>query len=253
MNAAGLLPPSLHLASAVFLVALSALLVAVHGALLFAAAGRSELPARARLWGPALATAFLALWLGVAITVGDGANFPLPASARLPLSLAVGFGTMLLALGCLRGSATLRGLNAAMPPQWLVRVQTYRVAGLIFLFPFLAYGVIPASFALPAAVGDTVVGLLAPAVASALASGRPGAQRWAVAWNLFGILDLVVAPSAALLSHAQIISIYPLTVVALFLGPPLGILTHVLSLRNLGVRSAGAPSRGPSALTPLAT
>jgi len=114
------------------------------------------------------------------------------------------------------------------------------VVGLIFLFPFLAYGVLPASFALPAAVGNTLVGLLALPVASALAAGRPSAQRWAVAWNVFGILVTVVAPSAALLPHAQIISIYPLTVVALFLGPPLAVLTHVLSLRNLAV----ARSRG---------
>src|SRR5262249_43692967 len=95
-------------------------------------------------------------------------------------------------------------------------------------------------FALPAAVGNTLVGLLALPVASALAAGRPSAQRWAVAWNVFGILVTVVAPSAALLSHAQIISIYPLTLVALFLGPPLAVLTHVLSLRNLAV----ARSRG---------
>jgi len=114
--AQALLPPAIHLASAVFLLALSALLVAAHGALLFAAAGRSELPARARLWGPALATAFLALWLGVSITVGDGANFPLPASAQLPVRLAVGFGTMLLALGCLRGSATLRASTPRCRP-----------------------------------------------------------------------------------------------------------------------------------------
>jgi hypothetical protein len=66
-----------------------------------------------------------------------------------------------------------------------------------------------------------------------------------VAWNLFGILDLIVAPVAAVLSHAPVLSLYPMALVPLFVGPPLGILTHVLSLRNLAVnRAALAPAAG---------
>jgi hypothetical protein len=58
-------------------------------------------------------------------------------------------------------------------------------------------------------------------------------------WNLFGILDLVVAPATALVFQARVLNIYPLALVPLFLAPPLGILTHVLSLRNLaGTRPA---------------
>ncbi len=124
-------------------------------------------------------------------------------------------------------------LNEAMPPSWLIGVQTYRVAGLLFLYPFLYYRVIPASFALPAAIGDFLTGLLAPAVAWAVARRRPGAFVWAVAWNIFGLVDLIVAPTAAFLSHARVITIYPLALVPLFIGPPLGILTHVFSMRNL--------------------
>ena len=68
-----------------------------------------------------------------------------------------------------------------------------------------------------------------------VARNRPNAFKWAVAWNLFGTLDLIVAPATALYFEARVLSIYPLNLVPLFLGPPIGILTHVYSLRNLAV------------------
>jgi hypothetical protein len=60
------------------------------------------------------------------------------------------------------------------------------------------------------------------------------------AWNIFGLLDLIVAPAAAVLSQAQMIGLYPLSLVPLFIGPPLGILTHVYSLRNLAMLPSSA-------------
>jgi hypothetical protein len=117
------------------------------------------------------------------------------------------------------------------------------MAGFLFLFPFLAYGVLPAAFAVPAAVGDMITGALALPVGSAVARGRPHAAKWAVAWNLFGIADLIVAPASAIASHANVLGHFPLSLVPLFLGPPLGILVHVFSLRNLAANSHPAPSR----------
>lgn len=61
----------------------------------------------------------------------------------------------------------------------------------------------------------------------------PRRSAVAIAWNLFGLLDLLVAPTAALLSGSQILATYPLAIVDLFAGPPLGIITHIYSLRNL--------------------
>jgi hypothetical protein len=103
----------------------------------------------------------------------------------------------------------------------------------MFLYPFAFYGVLPAGFALPAAIGDFITGAAAPFVASALAQRRRGAVTLAVAWNLFGIADLIVAPASAMLSQAPVIQLWPLNLVPLFLGPPMGILVHILSLRNL--------------------
>src|SRR6266540_3466143 len=55
----------------------------------------------------------------------------------------------------------------------IIWLQTYRMAGLMFLFPFLYYGIVPAAFAIPAGLGDFVTGALAPLVALAVARQRP--------------------------------------------------------------------------------
>jgi hypothetical protein len=108
----------------------------------------------------------------------------------------------------------------------------------MFIWPFMVGGILPAGFALPAGIGDALTGLAAPFVAAAIAQRRPGAHRWAVAWNWFGIIDLIVAPVAAVLSGAQVAAILPLGLIPIFLGPPLGILTHIYSLRNLAINRA---------------
>jgi hypothetical protein len=94
---------------------------------------------------------------------------------------------------------------------------------------------VPARFAWPAGIGDALTEIFAPIVALMVARNRPNALNWAVAWNLFGTLDLIVAPATALFFQARVLNIYPLALVPLFLGPPLEILTHIYSLRNLAV------------------
>src|SRR5262249_21219502 len=148
-------------------------------------------------------------------------------------------------IAVLFASKAIREINAAMPTSWLIRAQMYRMGGLIFLYPFLYYGLIPAAFAVPAAVGDFLTGAFAPLVALAVPQGRSHATGWAPAWTLFGTLDLVVAPTAAVVSRAGMIGLYPLSLVALFIGPPLGILTHIYSLRNLAVNSSSAVASSP--------
>jgi hypothetical protein len=140
-------------------------------------------------------------------------------------------------------SKTMRVLNAATPPAWLIGLQFYRVAGVIFLWPFLAGGALPSLFALCAGIGDVLTGIAAPFVALAIARHRPGAHARAVFWNYFGILDLVVAVLTAVLSHSTNVARFPLVIVPLFLGPPLGILAHIYSLRNLALTRASTAPR----------
>lgn len=242
-----LMPPAIAAAGAGILFVLAAAVLATHTMLTARAATRADLTERARWLAPMLVAAVLGAWLAIALVIADGTHFPIvPRVLRFRVTLAVMFVPFVLGLALLFASRTMRAINTAMPTSWLVRVQSYRLAGFIFLFPFLAYAVVPGGFAWPAAVGDMATGALALVVGHALEHGRPGAGRWAIAWNLFGMLDLIVVPLAALHYGAQVIAVYPLAIVPLFLGPPLGMLTHVYSLRNLLTARRAPASLGAS-------
>jgi hypothetical protein len=79
-----------------------------------------------------------------------------------------------------------------VPQQWLVSVQLYRALGVIFLILY-ATGKLPGQFAWPAGVGDIAVGLLASVVGLAYARAPHKAGGLVAAWNVLGILDLIVA------------------------------------------------------------
>ncbi len=222
----------------VIIFAVAIFIVAAHTVIAAMAAPRASLSARTKSTIPLIIAAFLASWLALAIILGDGANFPVAPESRRSASGLVALIPFLVTVIALFASKSLRAINAAMPSAWLIAVQTYRVAGIMFVFPFLTYGLLPAGFGWPAGIGDAITGIFAPVVALMVARNRPNAFKLAVAWNLFGTLDLIVAPATALYFEARVLSIYPLNLVPLFLGPPIGILTHIYSLRNLAVTKA---------------
>ena len=185
------LPHVLAKGMAVFLFFIAVGLVVMHTLLIALASQRSSLDRSKGLTVTGLVAVFLISWLSVVITFGDRTNFPFERETlRLPLSLLVGFGPMFLGIAALFALGALRRVNAAMPTTWLIWAQLYRVAGFIFLYPYLYYCIVPASFAIPAAIGDFLTGATTPLVALAVARRRPRAVMWATAWNLFGILDL---------------------------------------------------------------
>jgi hypothetical protein len=237
-NAAG---TAFEKSTAFVIFALAIFMVAAHTGIAAIVAQRTSLSPKAKTIVPFVVAVFLASWLAIAILVGDGANFPIPLESRRAVSGLVALIPFLIAVIALFASKNLRAINTTTPNAWLIGIQTYRVAGIMFVYPFLTHGILPAAFAYPAGIGDALTGIFAPIVAVMVAQNRPHALKWAVAWNLFGTLDLIVAPATALLFQARVLNIYPLALVPLFLGPPLGILTHVLSLRNLAVTRPAAP------------
>ncbi|HSY70093.1 MAG TPA: hypothetical protein VK813_15690 [Edaphobacter sp.] len=141
------------------------------------------------------------------------------------------------------GWRPFRRLVEAVPQQWIVGLQLYRAEGVIFLV-LLAMGRLPREFAIPAGVGDVVVGLCAPLVATAVVRNWRHATTLLRVWNLLGILDLTVAVTMGLLTSPspihllavdrpnELISLYPLVMVPVFLVP-LAILLHLASLQKL--------------------
>ena len=241
------LPELLQRAMAFILVGIGIGLAVMHTLLVALAAQRSSLPPRKQVAAVASVGVYLTAWLALAITFGDPRNFPLDReNLRLPLTVVVGFGLMIVGIVSVFLVKSLRQINAVMPTPWLIWAQAYRVAGFMFLYPYLYYGIVPAGFAIPAAVGDFLAGIWTPLVALAVARRRPHAVMWATAWNVFGIVDLLTAPVAAFLSGAGVINLYPITLVPLFIGPPMGILAHVYSIRNLRVAASAVAPGGSS-------
>jgi hypothetical protein len=129
----------------------------------------------------------------------------------------------------------------AVPQPWIVGVQLYRALGVIFLILY-ATDKMPGLFAWPAGVGDVTVGLLAPVVALAYAGDARRNAGLVTAWNVLGILDLVVAITtgfitspSALFSYQppnELIAIFPLVLIPVYLVP-LSILLHLASLAKL--------------------
>lgn len=234
------LPLSLHRTTTFVIFALAVFMVAGHTAIAAIAAQRTALSLKTKIVIPFVIAVFLASWLAIATIVGDGSNFPLAPESRRPASGLVALIPFVIAVIALFASKSVRAINAATPKAWLIAIQTYRFAGIMFVFPFLTYGILPAGFGWPAGVGDALTGIFAPIVALMVTRNHPHAFKWAVAWNLFGTLDLIVAPATALFFQARVLNIYPLALVPLFLGPPIGILTHIYSLRNLAVAKSSA-------------
>jgi hypothetical protein len=158
------------------------------------AATRSGLPTATQRSVRIGTAIFLGGWLGAALLLA-----PAPVSLLgrdrfylsplIPLFTTAAFLIVFLALRL--WPALRRVLDAASLPA-MIGVQFYRTIGLLFII-LLGWGQLPAHFALPAGWGDIAIGVAAPLVALALARGVPGAVTLAVAWNVVGLLDLIVA------------------------------------------------------------
>jgi hypothetical protein len=142
----------------------------------------------------------LAVWLALVMLLGARGAFVRPPGTP-PLPIFIGVTAPIIAfLALFWMSRAFRDFVLAIDLRLATAIQAWRFAGFGFLALF-SYGVLPGTFAWPAGVGDMAIGLTAPWVALALIR-RPGfiGSKIFLAWNLFGILDLVVAVSSGALN-----------------------------------------------------
>jgi hypothetical protein len=137
----------------------------------------------------------------------------------------------------------LRRIVASVPSAWLVGVQFYRVLGVIFVVLYAGRH-LPGMFALPAGVGDTLVGILAPFAAASFARSPEASANRVRLWNLLGIADLVIAVTLGFLTSpsplqmfgfdhpSDLIAMFPLSLIPVY-AVPLSILLHFASLQKL--------------------
>jgi hypothetical protein len=142
-------------------------------------------------------------------------------------------------------SPTFRRIVAAVPQHWLIGIQAFRILGSVWLVRYFE-GQLPGLFALPAGIGDVATGLLAPFVAYAWYSGKPYARSAAIAWNLFGMADLVNAVVLGALTNGGAGGIvFPLVLIPVY-GVPRAFLIHSYSLIGLLRKTSEQPRRAES-------
>jgi hypothetical protein len=146
---------------------------------------------------------------------------------------------LLVLAACLLASPTLRRLLTNQKN--LILLNLWRLVGAVFLM-LMASGQMPALWALPAGIGDVLVGAAAPWIARDVET--PQGRRRAIVFNLLGMLDLVVAvglgimtsPGPAQVFHttptSEMATRFPLALVPTFLVP-LAWTLHVVSLWQL--------------------
>ncbi|MGL6208586.1 MAG: hypothetical protein ACRC14_02005 [Paracoccaceae bacterium] len=146
-------------------------------------------------------TLILVLWGAGIFTLAANGWFVQPAPT-LPLHLATAFGLPpLIFLAAHQTLPAVRAWVASLDLALIVLAQSWRVLGMVFLFLW-ALDELPGTFALPAGLGDTAVGIFAVFVGIKVLRQTHGWQtqtRWLIA---AGTLDFAVAFSTAVLSGA---------------------------------------------------
>jgi hypothetical protein len=187
----------------------------------------------------------LAAWFIAAFTAGAAGLLDRPG--RPPFELLVfvvlpigGFGTAYFA------SRRFRAFTATLKLTWLVGSHLWRLVGLGFVIGWYV-GALPAGFAIPEGLGDIIAALGALALARSLATGSTP-RSWLLAWNVFGLVDLVSAISLGVLysngplgflasgsvTTRPMVS-FPVSLIPTFFVP-LFILLHLLTFTRLTVR-----------------
>jgi hypothetical protein len=183
-------------------------------------------------WIIGSAVVFAAWLIGIVLLASSNVLPPQGVPVTLFVTLSVGY----LALA----SRTIRGIIANIPQHWLIGIQTFRVLGGAFLIRYFQ-GELPAIFAIPAGVGDVITGVLAPLVAYWWFVGKPYARTAAIAWNLFGMADLINAVAiGALTGGGGGGIVFPIILIPLY-GVPRAFLIHSYSLIGLLKRTARPP------------
>ena len=108
-------------------------------------------------------------------------------------------------------------------------------------------GEIPGFFAIPAGVGDVLTGIFAPLVAYSLYSGKSYGRDAAIAWNLFGMADLVDAVVIGVTTGGPGL-IFPLVLIPIY-AVPRAFLIHSYSLVGLLRKTSQQPSREKRSIT----
>jgi hypothetical protein len=117
----------------------------------------------------------------------------------------------------------------------LVAVHAWRIAGISFLWG-MSLGVLDPAFAIPAGVGDVLIGVTAIPFAIFLARGYSWSAYAIAIWTVLGIADLVNAVSLGIITNddfkTSTMSTFPWILIPT-LGVPSALVLHGITLYRL--------------------
>ena len=205
--------------------------------------GKPEIEADGRIARARRAT-ILAVVAWFAAAAAAGALGIVNEPGRPPLVLA-GFLTVPI-LGFLLAYATSRSFRAftdTIPLELLVGSHIWRFVGIGFVIGAIR-GALPAGFGYPEGIGDVIAAAGALALLPGIRKGTVS-RGWLLAWNIFGLLDLVSAVTVGLLFSQSAVGIlhtatsntvpmvtFPVSLIPTFFVP-LFMLVHALTFRRI--------------------
>jgi hypothetical protein len=117
----------------------------------------------------------------------------------------------------------------------LVAFQTYRILGIAFLWA-MTQGLLDPAFAIPAGVGDILIGVTAIPFAFFLWKGYSWSKYAVMVWSVLGIADLVNAITLGTITNADFTNSIMATVPWILVptvGVPLALALHGMVLYRL--------------------
>ena len=181
----------------------------------------------------------IAAWFALVLALGRNDFFVARSGAPPFALLTAATVPVVLFLVSVWFSPSIRDLALTADLKLATAVQAWRIGGYSFLI-LSAYNYLPGYFAWPAAVGDMFIGVTAPLLIRKMSDAGFTKSSTFVAWNLFGILDLVVALGLGALgaflsanpvevSPTTIMSRMPLVLIPTFFVPTFVVL-HLIAL-----------------------
>jgi len=181
-------------------------------------------------------------WVAAAISLSLQGFFEAQPSV-LNLNIAYSLLPVLIGAGLWFASRSFRETVRAVSPDRLIRIQSYRTLGFVYLVSWYC-GLLPGVFAIAAGVGDVLVAISAPFVASLVRRRGSLAGPVARLWNVFGLIDIVIGVTLGFLTSPSplqqlakeapniMITTFPMVLLPTIIVP-LSILCHIYSLSSV--------------------
>jgi hypothetical protein len=148
---------------------------------------------------PSILAGLLGIWIGLAVAASESGLFADPT--RGPPAALVFFSLPLIATALVAAfSARARSALLAIPTPLLIRLNVLRLGGLMFLL-LAAADRLSGPFPYLAGWGDVITGAMALPVALLASRELTANRRRILAWNAFGMLDLILAVTLGVLSR----------------------------------------------------